>query len=126
MTPYQICSRQRMDLKIMLFVFHRAPAYKPQRIQDCPGLDNSQARFQFQPAAAPGAVLRGSEDLFSFDAIAVSASRDDELVAQFFADVGNVNVQQIRQRGVVLIEKMLVKRGARDDFAAMQREEFHE
>ena len=65
-------------------------------------------------------------DSISFDAIAVAAAGDDEFRAEFFADVGNVNVEQVGKRAFVFVEQMLVKLRARDDFAAMQREKFHE
>ena len=46
--------------------------------------------------------------------------------AEFFADVGNVNVEQIGKRAFVFVEQMFVKLRARDDFAAMQRQKFHQ
>jgi len=51
----------------------------------------------------------------------VAATRGDEFRAEFFADVGNVNVQKIGKRTFVLVKQMLVKLRARDDFAAMRR-----
>jgi len=58
-----------------------------------------------------------------FDAVAVAAPGDDEFRAQFFPDVGDVNVEQIGKRAFVFVEEMFVKLRARDDFAAMQRDE---
>ncbi len=56
----------------------------------------------------------------------MAAARDDEFRAEFFADVGNMNVEQVGKRTFVFVEQMFVKLRARDDFAAMQREEFHQ
>ena len=63
---------------------------------------------------------------FSFNAIAVAAAGGDEFRAELFADVGDVNVQQVGKRAFVFVEQMLVKLRARDDFAPMQREKFHQ
>ena len=56
----------------------------------------------------------------------MAAAGDDEFRAEFFADVGDVNVEQVGKRTFVFVEQMFVKLRARDDFAAMQREKFHE
>ena len=63
---------------------------------------------------------------FLFNTVAVSSSRGDEFCAEFFADVRDVNIQQVRERAVILVKEMFVKLRACDDFAAMQREKFHQ
>ena len=73
MSPYQICRRHLMELKIFM----------------------------------------------SLNAIAVATPRGDEISAQLFADVGDMNVQQIGHRAFILIKEMLVKLRPRDDFAAV-------
>ena len=56
----------------------------------------------------------------------MAAPRSDEVRAQLFAHVRDVNIQQVGKRAVVLVEQVFVKHRARDDFTAMQREKFHE
>ena len=62
----------------------------------------------------------------SLNAITMTAPRGDEISAQFFADIGDVNIQKVGHRAFVLIEQVLVKLRARDDFAAMKGEKFHQ
>jgi len=57
----------------------------------------------------------------SFDAVAVAAAGGDEFGAEFFADVGDVDVEEVGERAFVLIEQVFVKLGAGDDFAAIIR-----
>src|ERR1700742_207414 len=48
----------------------------------------------------------------------------NEFRAEFFPDVGDMDIQQVGKRRVVFVEKMLVKPGARNHFAAMQSQKF--
>jgi hypothetical protein len=49
----------------------------------------------------------------------MAAPGDNEFRAELFADVGDVNVEQIGKRTFIFVEEMLVKLRARDDFAAV-------
>ena len=42
------------------------------------------------------------------NAVAVAAARDNEIVAELFADVGDVDVQQVGKCAVAFIEQMFV------------------
>src|SRR4051812_31198735 len=50
----------------------------------------------------------------------MSATGDDEIMAELFADVRDMHFEQVGQAGVVLIKEMLVELGARNEFAMMQ------
>ena len=56
----------------------------------------------------------------------MAAAGDNEFRAEFFADIGDVDIQQVGERRVILVKEMLVKLGARDHFAAMQGEKLDE
>ncbi len=43
-----------------------------------------------------------------FNAVTVAAPRHDEFRPQFFTDVGDMNIQQIRHRTLVFVEQMFV------------------
>ena len=47
-------------------------------------------------------------------------------MAEFFANVGDVDVEQVGKRTVIFIEQMLIQSGAGDELAAMKREIFDE
>ncbi len=63
------------------------------------------------------APANGLEDHRRLPAIAVTAAGGDELRAELFADVGNLDVEQIGKGAFVFVEEMLVEGGAGDDFA---------
>src|SRR5271154_589502 len=74
-------------------------------------------------ATASGWIWRTRRGSF-LDAITLVAARGDEFRAELFADAENVDVHQVGKRVVAFVQQMLVKRGARNDFAAMHREVF--
>src|ERR1043166_4910175 len=113
MTPYQICKRQRMELRIMARRKFQVPSSKLQR-RPC------EVDWSLEFGASWNLEL-GTWN-FSFDAIPVSPSGRDEVRAEFLAQVRNVDVEEVRHRAVVFVEEMFVKRRAGDEFAAMQRE----
>src|SRR5579859_1290282 len=63
---------------------------------------------------------------FSFDAIPVAAAGGNEPRPQFFTDVGDMHIQQVGKRAVILIKQVFVKLRAGDDFSAMPGKKFHE
>jgi hypothetical protein len=56
----------------------------------------------------------------------VAAPSGDELVAEFLPQIGNVDIEQVRERIFVFVEEMLVKLAARNHAAAVLREEFEQ
>src|SRR5262245_49932210 len=48
----------------------------------------------------------------------------DEVLAQLLADVRHVDLDQVGQRVLVLVEQVLVDLRARDQLAAVQRQQF--
>ena len=56
----------------------------------------------------------------------MATPRRDEFRTQFFADVGNMHVQEIGKRAVVLVKEMFVQSGASHDFTAVQCQIFHQ
>src|SRR5437879_1657991 len=74
-------------------------------------------------AAASEWSLKSRSALYT---IAVATAGGDECSAEFLANVGDMNIQQVRERAVVLIEQMLVQGCARHNFAAVQRQELQE
>jgi hypothetical protein len=51
----------------------------------------------------------------------VAAPRGNELGSKLFAQIGHVNIQQIRHRAVVFIEQVLVQSGAREELDGLLR-----
>ena len=56
----------------------------------------------------------------------MTAAGEDEVVAEFFADVGDVDVEEVGGAVVVLVEEVFVEGAAADDFAAVEAEVFEE
>src|ERR1051325_6296744 len=115
MSPYQICRRQRMEEKIILVgtsnIEHRTSNTERHGV---PYLNTSMF----------GVRCSMFDVRSSLNAIPMPPPRRDKLRAEFLAEVRHVDVEQVGHRAVVFVEEMLVKRRARDEFAAMQREVF--
>ena len=50
----------------------------------------------------------------------MAATRGNKFRAEFFSQIRNVDIEEIRHRAVVLVEEVLIERGAGDQFTAMQ------
>src|SRR5207253_8266023 len=53
-------------------------------------------------------------------------SRRDKLRPQLFAQIRHVHIEQIRERAVILVKQMFIKRGAGNHLTPEQREEFQQ
>lgn len=56
----------------------------------------------------------------------MAATGGDDVVAEFFAQVGDVDVEEIGEGELVFVEEVFVEGGAADDFAAMEHEVFEQ
>src|ERR1043166_2010553 len=115
MSPYQSCNRQRMEWNMARKSEIRNP--KSER----------SPKAEIRNRAGRGSYsfgLRISDFGFriSFNGVTVPTPCGDQLVSQLLAQVGDMYVQQIRQRAVVFVEQMLVKHRAGHNFTAMQRQ----
>src|SRR5262245_35802099 len=64
--------------------------------------------------------------MLAIDDVPLPAPRLDEIPAELAADIRNVHVHDVRERVVVLVVDVLVDRRARDELAAVEREQFDE
>src|SRR5581483_232539 len=62
----------------------------------------------------------------SLNHIAVAAAGLHKIFAQFFADITDMNVEQIGKRFVFFCEQMVIKIGPADNRAALKSEELNE
>src|SRR5438874_678080 len=62
----------------------------------------------------------------NIDDVSLPPARQDEILAEFLADVGDVDLDEVGQAVVVLVEEVFVDLGARDELAAAQGEQFDE
>src|SRR6059058_4568187 len=67
---------------------------------------------------------RQRSDLIIIKDVPLAPASFDEVLPQLFANVGNMHLDQIGKRVVVLVENVLVNPGPRHQFAALQREQF--
>ena len=58
--------------------------------------------------------------------VPLSTPSHDEILAEFLPHVGNMYVHEIREAVVVFVEQVVVEHAPGDQFAPVQRQEFHE